>query len=59
MANERFRSDRERDPIAELARLIGQADRQRRNIVQWSESRRRRLRYSEKLSVAAEGEVLR
>ena len=32
MANERFRSDRERDPIAELARLIGQADRQRRGV---------------------------
>lgn len=29
MANERFRSDRERDPIAELARL---ADRQRRGV---------------------------
>ena len=32
MADERFRSDRERDPIAELARLIGQADRQRRGV---------------------------
>ena len=26
MADEQFRSDRERDPIAELARLIAQAD---------------------------------
>ena len=32
MADERFRSDRESDPIAELARLIGQADRHRRDV---------------------------
>ena len=32
MADERFQSDRECDPIAELARLIGQADRHRRSV---------------------------
>ena len=31
MTDERFHSDRERDPIAEITRLIGQADRHRRS----------------------------